>query len=57
MEGQHDPQDMIDKMVEVIGADDGKYRNVWPPSTEELIKQVQQAAWALLVEPAPTAAE
>jgi NAD(P)-dependent dehydrogenase (short-subunit alcohol dehydrogenase family) len=57
MEGQHDPQEMIDKMVEVIGADDGKYRNVWPPSTEELIKHVQQAAWALLVEPAPTAAE
>jgi NAD(P)-dependent dehydrogenase (short-subunit alcohol dehydrogenase family) len=45
MKGQHDPQDMIDKMVEVIGADDGKYRNVWPPATEELIKQVQATAW------------
>ena len=58
MEGQHDPQDMIDKMVEVIGADDGRYRNVWPPSTEVLIKQVQEAAWTLPVEPAvSTAAE
>jgi hypothetical protein len=45
-------------MVEVIGADGGKYRNVWPPATEELIKQVQEAAWTLPVEPAvPTAAE
>ena len=24
---------------------DGKYRNVWPPSIEDLIKQVQQDAW------------
>ncbi|MGW2661814.1 hypothetical protein ACWCW7_12695 [Nocardia tengchongensis] len=23
----------------------GNYRNVWPPATEELIKQVQQDAW------------
>jgi NAD(P)-dependent dehydrogenase (short-subunit alcohol dehydrogenase family) len=58
MQGQLDPQEMIDKMVEVIGADGGNYRNVWPPSTEELIKQVQEAAWTLPVEPAvPTAAE
>ena len=58
MDGQHDPQEMIDKMVEVIGAYDGRYRNVWPPSTEELIKQVQEAAWTLPVEPAvPTTAE
>jgi hypothetical protein len=32
-------------MVAVIGADDGKYRNVWPPETEELIKQVHATAW------------
>jgi NAD(P)-dependent dehydrogenase (short-subunit alcohol dehydrogenase family) len=58
MQGQFDPQEMIDKMVEVISADDGRYRNVWPPSTEELIKQVQEAAWTLPVEHAlPAAAE
>jgi NADP-dependent 3-hydroxy acid dehydrogenase YdfG len=58
MQGQLDPQEMIDKMVEVIGAEGGKYRNVWPPATEELIKQVQEAVWTLPVEPAvPTAAE
>ena len=45
MKGQFDPEDMIAKMVEVIGADDGKYRNVWPPATEELIRHVQQDAW------------
>jgi NAD(P)-dependent dehydrogenase (short-subunit alcohol dehydrogenase family) len=49
MKGQYDPQDMIDKMVEVIGADEGKYRTVWPPATEDLIKQVQAAAWARTV--------
>ncbi|WP_030158110.1 SDR family oxidoreductase [Streptomyces sp. NRRL S-244] len=46
---QFDPQDMIDKMVEIIGAEHGKYRNVWPPATEELIKQVQEAAWTRTV--------
>jgi NAD(P)-dependent dehydrogenase (short-subunit alcohol dehydrogenase family) len=51
MQGQFDPQEMIDKMVEVIGADDGKYRNVWPPATEELIKQVQESAWTRPVQP------
>jgi len=49
MKGQFDPKEMIDKMVEVIGADDGLYRNVWPPSTETLIKQVQDRAWTLRV--------
>ena len=36
---------MIAKMTGVIGADDGTYRNVWPPAIEDLIKQVQQDAW------------
>lgn len=47
MKGQLDPQEMIAKMVEVIGADDGTYRNVWPPATEALIKQIQERAWTL----------
>ncbi|MEV0406660.1 hypothetical protein [Actinoallomurus sp. NPDC050550] len=45
MKGQLDPQEMIDKMVSIIGADDGKYRNVWLPAVEDLIKQLQEAAW------------
>jgi hypothetical protein len=30
MKGQFDTQEMIS----IIGADDGKYRNVWPPAIE-----------------------
>lgn len=45
MRGQFDPQYMIDKMVEVIGADGGSYHTVWPPETEALIKRVQHDAW------------
>jgi NAD(P)-dependent dehydrogenase (short-subunit alcohol dehydrogenase family) len=51
MKGQFDPQEMIDKMVDVIGSDDGLYRNVWPPSIETLIKQVQDRAWTLRTQP------
>jgi hypothetical protein len=29
MKSQFDPQEMIDEMISIIGADDGKYRNVW----------------------------
>jgi NAD(P)-dependent dehydrogenase (short-subunit alcohol dehydrogenase family) len=53
LKGQSDPQEMIDKMVAVIGADDGKYRNMWPPSWEELVKQVEQDAWTRPVQPQP----
>jgi NAD(P)-dependent dehydrogenase (short-subunit alcohol dehydrogenase family) len=45
MQAQIDPQVMIDKMVEIIGAEDGLYRNVWPLETEAMIKQVQAADW------------
>src|SRR5258706_9761374 len=49
MKGQFDPKEMIDKMVEVIGADNGSYRTVWPPSIEALCKQVEERAWTLRV--------
>ena len=42
---------MIDKMVEVVSADEGLYRNVWPPAIETLIKQIQERAWTLPVGP------
>lgn len=45
-EKQFDPQDMIDKMVEIIGAEDGLYRNVWPPQIEQLVKDFQTESWA-----------
>jgi hypothetical protein len=56
MKSQFDRQEMIDEMVVVIGADDGKYRNVWPPSIEDQIKQVQENAWTRPVQPVPSAA-
>jgi NAD(P)-dependent dehydrogenase (short-subunit alcohol dehydrogenase family) len=43
---QFDPQDMIDQMVSVIGTDEGKYRNVWPPTIEDFVKQAQEAEWS-----------
>jgi NAD(P)-dependent dehydrogenase (short-subunit alcohol dehydrogenase family) len=42
---QFDPQDMIDKMVEIIGSDDGLYRNVWPPQMETMVKAFQAESW------------
>ena len=39
MKGRFDAQETIDKMVEVIGGDDGLYSNVWPPSSEMLINR------------------
>jgi hypothetical protein len=42
---------MIDKMVEVVGADEGLYRNVWPPAIEALIKQIQEGDWTLRIGP------
>ena len=47
--GPFDQQPMIDRMVEIIGADDGNYRNVWPPAVETRVKKAQEAAWTLPV--------
>lgn len=42
-----DPQDMIDKMVEVIPADHHKFRTVYPEETEEQLKQTQKQRWEM----------
>lgn len=42
---------MIDRMVEVIGAEGGNYRNVWPSAIEELIRRVRAEAWTRPVRP------
>lgn len=44
-EGHLDPNEMIDRMIEVVPADEGKFRNVCPDSMEATLKQVQMAAW------------
>lgn len=42
---QYDPQEMIDKMIEVAEEDTGLFRNVLPKEYEEIIKDTQSAAW------------
>ena len=38
-------QEMIDRMIEIVPADTGKFRNVVPQSVEEMLKKVQVSAW------------
>ena len=44
-EGRMDPQEMIDRMIEIVPADGGKFRNVVPKKIEDMLKQHQLAAW------------
>ncbi|PVE21150.1 short-chain dehydrogenase [Microvirga sp. KLBC 81] len=44
-EGRMDPQEMIDRMIEIVPADTGKFRNVVPKKIEDMLKQHQLAAW------------
>jgi NAD(P)-dependent dehydrogenase (short-subunit alcohol dehydrogenase family) len=37
-EGRRNPQEMIAKMIEVVPASEGKFRNVFPQSVEEILK-------------------
>jgi NAD(P)-dependent dehydrogenase (short-subunit alcohol dehydrogenase family) len=41
-EGRLDPHDMISKMVEVIPSREGKFLNIFPPSSEEWFKSYHQ---------------
>ena len=44
-DGHLDAQEMIDRMVEIVPADTGKFRNVVPQATEDMLKAHQLAAW------------
>jgi len=44
-EGHLDPQEMIDRMIEVVPADTGKFRNVCPQFVEDMLKKSQLEAW------------
>src|SRR5215510_2170786 len=44
-EGKMDPQEMIDRMIEIVPADTGKFRNVVPKAIEDMLKKHQAAAW------------
>ena len=44
-EGKMDPKEMIDRMIEIVPADSGKFRNVVPKVIEDMLKKHQQDAW------------
>ncbi|WP_276519554.1 hypothetical protein [Bradyrhizobium elkanii] len=44
-EGKMDPTEMIERMIEIVPADDGKFRNVVPKVIEDMLKAHQLAAW------------
>jgi NAD(P)-dependent dehydrogenase (short-subunit alcohol dehydrogenase family) len=44
-EGHLDPQEMIDRMIEIVPADSGKFRNVVPTSVEDMLRRSQANAW------------
>jgi len=44
-DGHLDAREMIDRMIEIVPADTGKFRNVVPKATEDMLKAHQLAAW------------
>ena len=45
-EGKMDPKEMIDRMIEIVPADTGLFRNVVPKVIEDMLKKHQQDAWS-----------
>jgi NAD(P)-dependent dehydrogenase (short-subunit alcohol dehydrogenase family) len=44
-EGRLDPAEMIEKMIAIVPADTGKFRNVVPQFVEDMLKKTQREAW------------
>ncbi len=44
-DGRLDAREMVDRMIEIVPADSGKFRNVVPKATEDMLKAHQLAAW------------
>jgi len=44
-EGHLDATEMIDRMIEIVPSDTGKFRNVVPKAVEDMLKEHQLAAW------------
>ncbi|MGM0751516.1 MAG: SDR family oxidoreductase [Bacillota bacterium] len=47
LKDQFDPEDMIQKMIEIIPADNHKFRTVYPEETEKQLKETQQERWEM----------
>ncbi len=52
-EGHLDPTEMIDRMIEIVPADTGKFRNVVPKFVEDMLKRSQAEAWERRIDPVP----
>jgi hypothetical protein len=50
-EGRLDPTEMIERMIEIVPADTGRFRNVVPKVIEDMLKVHQQQAWENRIEP------
>jgi NAD(P)-dependent dehydrogenase (short-subunit alcohol dehydrogenase family) len=48
-EGHLDPEEMIARMVEIVPADTGKFRNVCPQFIEDMLKTSQRDAWEKMI--------
>jgi hypothetical protein len=44
-DGHLDAGEMIDRMIEIVPADTGRFRNVVPKAVEDMLKTHQLAAW------------
>ncbi|MFC6101408.1 SDR family oxidoreductase [Olivibacter domesticus] len=44
-EGKMDSKEMIDRMIEIVPSDEGKFRNVVPKTIEDMLKDHQLKAW------------
>ena len=44
-EGKMDPKEMIDRMIDIVPADTGLFRNVVPKVIEDMLKKHQLEAW------------
>ena len=50
-EGRLDAKEMIDRMIEIVPSDTGKFRNVVPKAIEDMLKAHQLQAWDNRIEP------
>lgn len=44
-DGHLDAREMVERMIEIVPSDTGKFRNVVPKSVEDFLKDHQKAAW------------
>jgi hypothetical protein len=44
-EGHLDPEEMVARMIDVMPADSGKFRNVCPQFVEDMLRKSQIEAW------------